>query len=161
MESMNLDKVNDKNSENIVEDGNELVMNNEPESKLRIYAIINAFQNICFDKEEKMLKYMKYKKNYGGEKVIIDYLGNMFGRVDVIKVTYSDDSVKYFSLENDLGYVVYNQNKMVWEYEYGELKDIYNEIKSLGIKLENDVYGRIDELYASVSDKFVEPLKRR
>ena len=161
MESMNLDKVNEINNEIVIEDGNELVMNNEPESKLRIYAIINAFQNICFDKEEKMLKYMKYKKNYGGEKVIIDYLGNMFGRVDVIKVTYSDDSVKYFSLENDLGYVVYNQNKMVWEYEYGELKDIYNEIKRLGIKLENDVYGRIDELYASVSDKFVEPLKRR
>ena len=161
MESMNLDKVNEINNEIVIEDGNELVINNESESKLRIYAIINAFQNICFDKEEKMLKYMKYKKNYGGEKVIIDYLGNMFGRVDVIKVTYSDDSVKYFSLENDLGYVVYNQNKMVWEYEYGELKDIYNEIKRLGIKLENDVYGRIDELYASVSDKFVEPLKRR
>ena len=161
MESMNLDKVNEINNEIVIEDGNELVMNNEPESKLRIYAIINSFKNICFDKEEKMLKYMKYKKNYGGEKVIIDYLGNMFGRVDVIKVTYSDDSVKYFSLENDLGYVVYNQNKMVWEYEYGELKDIYNEIKRLGIKLENDVYGRIDELYASVSDKFVEPLKRR
>lgn len=169
MESMNVDKFNEFDSEikGVIDDVNEVGIINEPKSKLRIYAIINVFQNIYFDKEEKMLKYIKYRKNFGGEKVIIDYFGHMAGRVDVIKVIYSDNSVKYFSLENDLGYVIYNQEKSislgedVWEYEYGELKDIYNEIKRRGIKLENDVYGRIDELYASVSDKFVEPLKRR
>lgn len=169
MESMNVDKFNEFDSEikDVFDNVNEVGIINEPKSKLRIYAVANLLNNIYFDKEVNVDKYIKHNKKYGGLKIIIDYLGHMAGRVDVIKVIYSDNSVKYFSLENDLGYVIYNQEKSislgedVWEYEYGELKDIYNEIKRRGIKLENDVYGRIDELYASVSDKFVEPLKRR
>lgn len=169
MENMNKEQFSDVNNEEKVEiqETSKIEMNSESESQLRIYAIANILNNIYFDKEEKMNNYIKYNKKYIGERIIIDYLGNIAGRVDVIKVTYSDDSVKYFSEENDLGYMVYNQEKSissgkdVWEYEYGELKDIYDELKKRGIKLENDVYGRIDELFASVSDSFVEPLKRR
>lgn len=168
MDNMNKEQFRYEKNEEKVEnqEKSKIEMNNEPELQLRIFAITNILYNIYFDKEEKLNKYIKNNKGYG-EKIIIDYLGHMSGRADVIKITYSDNSVKYFSEENDLGYMVYNQEKSissgqdVWEYEYGDLKDIYNELKKRGIKLENDVYGRIDELFASVSDSFIEPLKRR
>jgi len=172
MEFRDMKKINQMGSENSEFDETLLDLDNNPlkdipESKMRLYAFVELLKTTYFDKKEKLDRHIKFNKKIAGEPVMIDYLGQMAGKTDVIRITYKDVFVSYVSLVDILGYAVYNERqsilegKYIWEYEYGDLKDIYDAFKKRGIELVNDVYGKHDELYSSVSDSFVDIARRR
>ena len=81
----------------------------------------------------------------------IEYYRSFACRTDVIKV-----NGKYYAVVDEDGYSVYNYDRSVyrgeyiWEFEYGSLRDEYQLLKDIGITLENDVYGKIDDWYNEI-----------
>lgn len=137
------------------------------ESKIRLYVVVEILDSIFFDKKNDFIKYVISKKKDVSQLAIIDYLGNKNNRLDVIKIAYMNGDVRLCSIEDTLGYVVYNEEKSnslgsdIWDYEYGDFRDLVDELKKRGIVFENDVYGKEDELYSFVSPDFIQLLKKR
>lgn len=138
-----------------------------PESKMRLYCYSCILKTDFFNTMEELDNYVNSGHIHRGEKVLIDYLGYVVDKNDVIRVTYSDNSVRYFSVVDELGLEIYNEEKSnvlgknIWEYEFGDLKDIYKAFNDRGIKFEKDVYKIQDDMYSSVSDNFSEYNMRR
>ena len=121
----------------------------EPKSKMTIYGFLGIFNNQFFDKNEELIEYSKVADTFFGAFSRIDYLGTMDGHTDVIKIDFIGGSCKYYTVINHDGYAVLNkskstkENKPVWEFEYGNLSDIYLAFKKRGIVLENDIYKEV------------------
>ena len=153
------------NNENNLND--EKVLKEIPESKMRLYCYSCVLKTDVFNTMEELDNYVNSGHIHRGEKVLIDYLGNMADKIDVIRVTYSDDSVRYFSVVDELAVEIYNEEKSntlgkyIWEYEFGDLKDIYKAFSDRGIKFGKDVYKLQDNVYSSASDNFSEHNMRR
>lgn len=107
----------------------------------------------CFKTKEELMDYCQKKNIPFDDTYILDYLGNVAGRSDVIrKIDYNGQSHLYTAIDTD-GYAIYNEarstyrGEFVWEYEYGDIRSFYNSFRSRGIRFSHDVYGKIDEGY--------------
>lgn len=162
MEFEQLSKMFDGENENKISDEASNVLKEIPESKMRLYCYSCILKTDFFNTLKELDNYVNSGHIHRGEKVFIDYLGHMADKNDVIRVIYSDNSIKYFSVVDEIGIVIYNEEKSnalgkyVWDYEVGDLKDIYKAFNDRGIKFEKDVYKIQDGIYSSVSDDLLE-----
>ena len=162
MEFEELSKMFDGEDKNNNDNNTYNILKEIPESKMRLYCYSCVLKTDFFNTLKELDNYVNSGHIHRGEKVFIDYLGHMADKTDVIRVIYSDNSVKYFSAVDELGIVIYNEEKSntlgkyVWEYEFGDLKDIYKAFKVRGIAFENDAYKIQDDISSSVSDDLLE-----
>lgn len=127
-----------------------------PSPKMRLYGFLGGFKKVFFDTEEELLKYVKtYNIPYVSIGVI-DYLGKVAGCSDVIRLTYkSGESVLYTSVDED-GYGKYNpersiyRGEFIWEYQHGNIREMYSAFRDRGIVFENDTYAKIDEYHKNL-----------
>ena len=122
-----------------------------PEPQMRLYGFSGAFNSAYFDTEEELIEWVKNHNIQFGDICVIDYLGNVAGRSDVIRKTYkSGKSILYAACDED-GYGIYNlersayRGEFVWEYNHGSLREMYSAFRDRGISFENDIYDEIDK----------------
>ena len=122
-----------------------------PKSQMKLYGFSNGFISNYFDTEEELENWMKNNDTSFGTKCIIEYIGNVAERSDVIKVTNERNKSKLYTAADEDGYGIYNNERsiycgqFIWEYNHGSIKEMYTAFKERGIIFENDVYGKIDK----------------
>lgn len=123
----------------------------EPEVKTTLYCFQGLISSKFFDNESELESYVEDHDLSFYSIAKIEYLGNAYGRKDVIrKVNEKGVSDIYTAIDRD-GYARYNVEKSkrlgknIWEYEYGSLRELYSAFKDKGVILENDTYTKIDE----------------
>lgn len=150
------EKETDKTTDNITQKNNPLKI--IPETKMKIYAFFGTSNSHFFNTEEEL---EEYKRNEDTSFCIfstIEYIEEMAGRKDVFKITTEDGKILYYTIIDGMGYAIYNERKsieegrFVWEYEYGDLKEIYKEFKKRGINFENDIYEQEEQIYSSFEE---------
>lgn len=133
-----------------------------PEPQMRLYGFSGAFKSAFFDTEEELIEYVKTHNTQFGSICIMEYLGNVAGRSDVIRLTYkSGKSVLYTSVNED-GYGIYNNERsiyrgeFVWEYNHGSISEMYSAFRDRGIVFEDDTYAKIAERNRRIFEMFEE-----
>lgn len=129
-----------------------------PSPKMRLYGFLGGFKKVFFDTEDKLLEYVKTHNISYGSIGVMDYLGKVAGCSDVIRLTYkSGESVLYTSVDED-GYGKYNpersiyRGEFIWEYQHGNIREMYSAFRDRGIVFENDTYAKIDEYHRNLMD---------
>lgn len=127
-----------------------------PEPQMRLYGFSGVFNSAYFDTEKELIEWVKNHDTDFGDVCVIDYLGKVAGRSDVIRKTYkSGKSNLYVACDED-GYGIYNferstyRGEFVWEYNHGSLREIYSAFRDRGISFENDIYDEIDKRHQKV-----------
>lgn len=129
-----------------------------PNSKMKLYAFMGIINKVFFDTEEELNEYIRFKENDFGRAAIIDYLGAMAGRQDVVRVEYPNGETKFITAIDLDGYAIYNKEKSVqeqkpvWEFEYGDIREIYIAFKDRGISFANDLYKKEEELFYYIDE---------
>jgi len=119
---------------------------------MRLYGIDGEY----FETEEELNEYCKNNKCYVNTPFIVDYMGAMAGRRDVIREIDSDGNVTLYTAVDEDGYATYNHDRSVyrgefiWEYNYGGLRNLYSIFRNRGIIFNNDVYANTDEYYKNI-----------
>lgn len=133
-----------------------------PDPQMRLYGFSGAFNSAYFDTEEELIEWVKNHNTDFGDVCVIDYLGNVAGRSDVIRKTYkSGKSNLYVACDED-GYGIYNferstyRGEFVWEYNHGSLREMYSAFRDRGISFENDIYDEIDKRHQKILELFRE-----
>lgn len=117
-----------------------------PNPIMRLYRI----DGIYFDNKEELEIFCKENTKDIDDIVIVDYLGTVAGRKDVISTIYKNRMMFYTAVDRD-GYGMYNHKRsvycgrFVWEYHHGSIRDIYNPFKERGLILDEDIYDKIDK----------------
>lgn len=81
---------------------------------------------------------------------IVSYLRSCCGRSDVIMKKYHDGKIIFWTAVDEDGYGMYNIEKsiyrggFVWEYNHGDIREMYKPFRDRGIVFENDIYAKID-----------------
>ncbi len=133
-----------------------------PKPQMRLFGFFGAFNSVYFDTEEELIEWLKNHNIDFGNICVMDYLGTVAGRSDVIRLTYKNDkSILYTACDED-GYGIYNaerstyRGEFVWEYNYGSISDEYAAFRDRGIVFENDIYGKIEERNRKIMAMFEE-----
>ncbi len=123
-----------------------------PDSQMTIYGIREAFKKmVFFDTKEETEVYAKRKGIDVNNIKTFEYLGSVAGREDVIRKTTVSGETEFLVAIDEDGYGSYDkersvwQNKFIWKYVHGNIKDIYDAFKARGQKLKEDRCGQIEE----------------
>lgn len=140
-----------------------------PEPIMRLYGLLFKTGNIIyFDTKEELIDYIKTYGSYFSVVCLIDYLGEVAGRCDVIKKTTIDGTSILYTNVNKNSYGVYNPNRSfykgeyVWEYNRGNIEEMYSSFKKRGIIIkENDssninVIKKLSETYYEIDQRAYE-----
>lgn len=133
-----------------------------PEPQMRLYGFSGVLKSAFFDTEAELIEYVKTHDIQFGNVCIMDYLGNVAGRSDVIRLTYKSGKQDLYTAVNEDGYGIYNNERsiyrgeFVWEYNYGNISEMYSAFRDRGIVFENDTYAKIAEYYKGIMDMFKE-----
>ena len=117
-----------------------------PEPDMRLYSIGNDY----FESIDELLKYCRKNHKTSEGLTVLDYYKNLAGGSDVIRKQNNKTSIMYTAVDED-GYGLYNnkrsiqKGKFIWEYNYGNIRNLYKPFKERGIDFVIDVYGKIDE----------------
>ena len=117
-----------------------------PEPDMRLYSIGNDY----FESIDELLKYCRKNHKTSEGLTVLDYYKNLAGGSDVIRKQNNKTSIMYTAVDED-GYGLYNnkrsiqKGKFIWEYNYGNIRNLYKPFKEKGIDFVIDVYGKIDE----------------
>lgn len=136
-------------------------MDEEFQSKMTLYMITTKNGSIYSRNKDSLDDYLKSRNITIGFKTKVEYMGNILNCIDVIKQTYEDGTYRYVSVANEEGYLFYDfeqskkEEKPIWMYIPGSLREIYDAFKLNGIKLEDDTYKKIDESYHQKVKKHV------
>lgn len=121
-----------------------------PESKMSLYSYTTSDGMKFFETKQELNEYIKYN-NSNGYVTTVDYLGDAYNSIDVIKETYEDGSYRYITVADNEGYLVLNnkiikeKQQIMWEYVSGCLRDVYSAFRERGISFTDDTYKKIDE----------------
>ena len=121
-----------------------------PEPQMRLYGFSGFFNSEFFNTEEELMEYIKTADTEFGNLCVIEYLGNVAGRSDVIRVSYKDRTPKLYTSVDEDGYGIYNDNRSiekgeyVWEYNHGNISEMYSAFRDRGIVFEEDTYAEIE-----------------
>lgn len=124
-----------------------------PQSQMRLYGFSGIFKSKFFDTEKELIEYVKNNKLGYGSICIMDFLGNVAGCSDVIRLTYKSGKDVLYTVVNEYGYGKYNpersyyKGEFVWESQNGQIREMYSAFRDRGIVFENDIYAKIDETY--------------
>lgn len=132
-------------------------LNSLPNPQMRLYGYSGVFENLFFDTEEELMEYLRVQNIQPNGKSVIDYLGNVLGRSDVIRLTDNNGKQTFYTAIDNDGYATYhheksmNKKEFIWEYNYGDLREIYSAFRSRGASFENDIYAKEDEYFGSIA----------
>ena len=136
-----------------------------PEPQMKLYGFSGVFKSAFFDTEIELLEYVKTHNTQFGNICIMEYLGNVAGCSDVIRLTYkSGKQVLYTSVDQD-GYGIYNNERsiyrgeFVWEYNHGSISEMYSAFRDRGIVFKDDTYAKIAERNRRLFEMFEEHRK--
>lgn len=121
-----------------------------PEPQMRLYGFSGFFNSEFFNTEEELMEYVKTADTEFGNLCVIEYLGNVAGCSDVIRVSYKDRTPKLYTSVDEDGYGIYNDNRSiekgeyVWEYNHGNISEMYSAFRVRGIVFEEDNYAEIE-----------------
>ena len=127
-----------------------------PEPQMRLYGFSGAFNSAYFDTEEELIEWVKNHNTYFGDVCVIDFLGKVAGRSDVIREIYKSGKSNLYAACDEDGYGIYNferstyRGEFVWEYNHGSLREMYSAFRDRGISFENDIYDEIDKRYQKI-----------
>ena len=122
-----------------------------PEPQMRLYGFSGAFASAFFETEEELIEYVKTSDTAFGNLCVIEYLGFVADRNDVIRVTYKNEKPKLYTSVNEDGYGIYNEERSiykgeyVWEYNHGSISEMYSAFRDRGIVFKDDTYAKISE----------------
>lgn len=122
-----------------------------PTPQMVLYGFSGAFKSAYFDTEEELEEYVKTHDTSFGGTCVIEYLGNVAGRSDVIRTTSKNRKPMLLTVCDRDGYGIYNEERsiyrgeFVWEYNNGDIKDMYSAFRDRGIVFEDDIYGELAE----------------
>ena len=126
-----------------------------PKSQMTLYGIYGHY----FETEKELQEYCK-KSNFPFDKTyILEFLGNVAGKKDVIRESNRTGRFALYTVIDEDGYAVYNKDRsfyrgeFVWEYNYGDIREMYKAFRDKGIEFENDVYKKVDDLYQKIFKK--------
>lgn len=121
-------------------------LTNIPVPDMRLYYVDdNYFLSI-----DELLMYCRWNNKSIEGLNILDYYRNLAGRSDVIRKSNSKSSMLYTAVDRD-GYGLYNnkrsvyRGKFTWEYNHGNIRNLYEPFRKKGVIFEDDVYKKIDE----------------
>ena len=129
-----------------------------PQSQMRLYGFSGIFRSEFFDTEKELIEYVKNNKTGYGSICVMDFLGNVAGCSDVIRLTYKSGKEVLYAAVNEDGYGIYNlersfyKGEFVWEFNHGSIREMYSAFRDRGIVFENDVYEKIDEGYRQLME---------
>ena len=89
-----------------------------PKSKMRLYGFNGVFSSSYFDTEKELIEYVKTHNTSNGSICVIDYLGNVAGYSDVIKVTYENGEYVLYTAVDEYGYGKYNYERSIYKGEF-------------------------------------------
>lgn len=119
--------------------------------KMRLYGISKIHKDIFFDTEYELIQFMK-KYNLNSSNICVaEFIGDFAGRKDVIRMILKNGVQLLYTVVDEDGYGIYNYEKsisrgeFVWEYNYGNISEIYSAFRNRGIVFENDIYSKIEE----------------
>lgn len=105
-----------------------------PNPIIRLYGFSGIYGSIYFETEQELIDYAKnHDVNYGVF-CILDYLGSVAGKHDVIRKTYEDGYFKLYTKNDDTSYLAYNYEKsyctgkFIWDRIDGNLNEEYNAL---------------------------------
>ena len=110
-----------------------------PQSQMRLYGFSGFIKSAFFDTEEELIEWIKNNNTSIGDVCIIDYLGNVAGRDDVIRLTYKNGKSDLCVACDEDGYGIYNNDRsiykgvFVWEYNHGSISEMYSAFRDRGI----------------------------
>lgn len=124
-----------------------------PESKMTLYGYaVNVFMIRFFETMDELEIFLKEENMILEHYYILEYLGDMAGHEDVIRVTIrfkfgGEEQVKYYTPTHTEHYGVYNHERSiycgrhVWEAQDGNyLKDFFDALKEHGLKMKHDYW---------------------
>lgn len=118
--------------------------------QMRLFCFPKTSEMLFFEAEEELIKYLKKYKEIPEDICVIDYLGKVAGRSDVIRETNRKGREIVYTAVDEDGYGIYNHQKsvskgeFVWEYNYGSVSEMYSAFRDRGITFEDDIYAKID-----------------
>ena len=121
-------------------------LTNIPNPEMRLYCINNNY----FESIDELLHYCRINDKSTEGLKILDYYREFAGRSDVIRSQDCDTITLYTVIDND-GYGMYNNERsiycgrFIWEYNYGNVQEMYSPFKDKGIVFEDDIYAKLDE----------------
>ena len=133
-----------------------------PEPQMRLYGFSGAFKSAFFDTEAELIEYVKTHNTQFGSICVMEYLGNVAGRSDVIRLTYKSGKQVLYTSVNEDGYGIYNNERsiyrgeFVWEYSHGSISEMYSAFRDRGIVFEDDTYAKIEERNRRIFEMFEE-----
>lgn len=119
-------------------------LNELPKPVIRLYGFSGIYGSVYFDTEKELIEYAKTHSITYGVFCILDYLGDLAGKSNVIRKTYDDGYFKLYSpIDNDSCYS-YNYEKSyccgeyIWNKIEGNLNDEFLAFKRRGFKFDID-----------------------
>lgn len=141
-----------------------------PEAQKRLYGFSGLYKSAYFDTEDELIEYIKTNNTQFGSICVIEYLGNVAGKSDVIRKIYRDNKSVLYAVVDEDGYVIYNNERsiyrgeFVWEYNHGKIESEYSAFRDRGIVFENDIYVKIEQrnkkIYKMMDDIFNKKTKK-
>ena len=130
-------------------------------SKLTIYGYLDLFskKSVFYDTEEELLQYIDNNDTTFGQICKIEYLGNILGKNSVIRRTLKNGNVKLFIIYDEDVYGMYDyryslyRKDFMWDFEFGNLKEIYNAFIDRDIVDEEDLYQKIENRNNFITNK--------
>lgn len=124
--------------------------------QMKLYGFSGAFMSEFFDSEEQLAEWMKSNDTSFGSRCVIEYLGNVAGRSDVIRITDESGRTDLYTVVDEDGYGIYNNKrsiclgKYVWEFSHGSISEFYSAFRDRGISFEHDIYDEIDRKHQQI-----------
>lgn len=119
-------------------------------SKMCLYCVSEIPHDIYFGTREELAEYMYKNQTHPKSVHIIEYVGSVFGRNDVIREIYPNAAQLILVACDEDGYGIYNPQRSeelgfyAWEFNYGSIREKYSAFRERGIVFEDDIYARID-----------------
>ncbi len=129
---------------------------------LRLYCYKDKAGFRFFEEEEDLVYFYSKYASKDSEVYVSEFLGDVFGCTDVIRRVFLDGSYQICALRDIDSYSVMNlnefvsSNQVIWDFQFGSLREECIAFKRKGIEFRNDVYFERD-----VYDRFKDYAKRK
>lgn len=133
-----------------------------PEPTTTLYGLVDIFASQFFETLEELKSFLKEHNGKLEEYYILEYLGDMAGRDDVIRITYKSnrgEQVQYYAPTSTEHYGVYNHQrsiycgKHIWEGQDGNyLREFFDALKKHGLVMKNDYWAKEVALIKSMRE---------
>lgn len=141
-----------------------------PTSQMVLYKFYGGFKSesvYYFDTEEELKEHVKNNDGKFADICVLEFIGNFAGRSDVIRQTSKNRKPMLLSACDRDGYAIYNEERstycgeFVWEYNHGDIKDMYSAFRDRGIVFENDIYRKIEEEDREFEEELKKEIQKR